>query len=53
MCKFLLYGKTNKIIVIIIIIIVKMNSDLDTIQTGLKVNKLTLNVKKTKQKKTC
>ena len=27
---------------------VKMNSDLDTIQTWLKVNKLTLNVKKTK-----
>ena len=27
---------------------VKMNSDLDTIQTWLKVNKLTLNVKRTK-----
>ena len=27
---------------------IKMNSDLDTIQTWLKVNKLTLNVKKTK-----
>ena len=28
---------------------VKMNSDLDTIKTWLKVNKLTLNVKKKKQ----